>query len=50
MIIPWRQQADCETPARLPRTPRSSPPPGLHVLLLWGFIYRKGELTKVKVA
>jgi hypothetical protein len=36
IIIPWRQQADWETP---PRLPRSSPPPGLHVLLLWGSLY-----------
>jgi hypothetical protein len=45
-IIPWRHQADWETPPRLPRTPCSSPPSGLPALHLWGVIYRKGELTK----
>jgi hypothetical protein len=46
-IIPWRHQADWETPPRLARTPRSRPPPRLPALHLWGFIYRKGELTKI---
>jgi hypothetical protein len=45
-IIPWRHQADWETPPRLHCTPCSSPPPGLPALLVRGFIYRKGELTK----
>jgi hypothetical protein len=45
-IIPCHDKADRETPPRIARTPCSSPPPGLPALHLWGFIYRKGELTK----
>jgi hypothetical protein len=41
-IIPWRQQADWETPPRLPRTPRSTPPPGLPALHLWGAYISQG--------
>jgi hypothetical protein len=33
-------------PPRLAHTARCRPPPGPPVLLLWGVIYRKGELIK----
>ena len=37
--IPWRHQADWETPPRSTRTPRCRSPLGPHILLLWGGLY-----------
>jgi hypothetical protein len=45
-IIHWRHIADGKTPSRSTRIPHCRSPPGSPVLLLWGFIYRKSELTK----